>query len=354
MSTSTVRVRRRGHLAPSVVFVDGIEGCGKTMLSPIVSALDRAELPTYAYEIQNLCSLVHLEKLDRDAAGAMISMLVDLQLYNSMQSRETNFRPSDLSSVFRASQPWRYFRRLFQPGGQQAAERIVPEDPILCLTTHRLLAYCEPIYEGLGDRCTFVEVVRHPLYLIVQNTLNFSRLFGTPRNFTIHYDSRGMSFPYFAHDWEDRYLSERAIDRAIYHIQNATSRSGAMRRWVQNRGSAVVTVPFEKFVLEPEPYMRVLEDALGTRVTRHTRKMMAKQNVPRATYAASIDLAVYRRCGWVPPKAGLSELEELETRRLWAASEASPAAMSVLDELCDEYEVAYMDGRLRQQPDRYI
>ena len=88
MENPSIRISRPEHLAPKVVFVDGIEGCGKTMLAPIVAAMDRVELLTYAYEIENLCSLSHLDKIEPDAAAAMISLLADLQLYNSMQSRD--------------------------------------------------------------------------------------------------------------------------------------------------------------------------------------------------------------------------------------------------------------------------
>ncbi len=355
MATQSVRVSRRDHLAPRIVFVDGIEGCGKTMLSPILSALDRAELVTFAYEIEHVCSLNYLGKLADDAAMAMISMLADLQLYNSMQSRELNFRPSDLSSVFRTSRPLRYFRRLFQPGDRFAAERIEKENPILFLTTHRLVAYCEPIFMALGSRAVFIEVVRHPLYLVIQNGRNFSELIGTARDFTIYYDYHGVDLPYFVREWEDKFLRANPVERSIYSIQSLSSRSDAMRAAVRDRSeSQILTIPFEEFVIAPDPYMKLFETALDTRVTRHTRRMMVKQRVPREKYADSIDLSVYRRCGWEPPKKGLTEREEFEYRRIWAESQVSPEAMRILDELCDEYEKTYMGGALRNGGGSYI
>lgn len=349
------KVIRRDHLAPKVVFVDGIEGCGKTMLAPIVSALDRAELLTYAYEIEQVCSLRFLDKLSDDAAVAMVSLLADLQLYNSMQSREINFRPGDLSSVFRASHPLKYFRRLFQPGDAQAAERIKAENPILCLTTHRMVAHCEPIVRALGRRVVMVEVVRHPLYVIIQNARNYGGLVDSARDFTIYYEYDDKSLPYFVRGWEDTYLSANAVERAIYSIRHVTDRSMKSSTFVRDRSeSEILTIPFEKFVLDPDPYMGKLETALDTTVTSRTRRMMAKQKVPREKYADSIDLAIYRRCGWEPPKAGLSEHQELEYRRIWAASQASPEAMQVLDSLCEEYEIAYMGGALRKSGGSYI
>lgn len=337
-------------MAPLVVFVDGIEGCGKTMLAPIIAALDRVELLTYAYEIENLCSLCSLEKIETEAAASMVSLLADLQLYNSMQSREINFRPSDLSSVFRASQPLRYLRRLFQPGDRHAAERIEAERPILLLTTHKMVAYGDPIFRGLGGRVIFIEVVRHPLYMVIQNARNFRGLIGSARDFSIYYERAGKVFPFYFYGHEQDYLVSNEVDRAIYHLRNMTDRSDAMEEKLgtlyQGR---ILTVPFEKFVLGPDPYMALFEQALATRVTAHTRKMMKKQNVPRRKYSDSIDLAIYRDCGWKPPRSGFSELEELEHRRKWAATQASPEAMSVLEELCHRYEARHLGGPLRER-----
>ena len=44
----------------------------------------------------------------------MIRFLIDLKVYNTMMSRDVNFRPSDLSSVFNNVDPNKYLKRLFR------------------------------------------------------------------------------------------------------------------------------------------------------------------------------------------------------------------------------------------------
>ena len=112
--TNNFKVVRQKLLAEKVVIVDGQPGCGKTMLSPIISSMERVELLSYAFEIEFICRLFYLHKIDSDAAIAMIKMLIDHKLYQTMMGRDTNFRYSDLSSVFKDSNPWRYFKRIFQ------------------------------------------------------------------------------------------------------------------------------------------------------------------------------------------------------------------------------------------------
>jgi hypothetical protein len=103
----------------------------------------------------------------------------------------------------------------------------------------------------------------------------------------------------------------------------------------------ILTIPFEKFVIGPWPYLRQIEESLGTKVTSFTHRVMKKQKVPRKMYAQGVGLKIYKRCGWEPPKT-TSEKEELRLRREFAAKEASAEAMQALDQLSVNYEKKYL------------
>ncbi len=74
LQTKKTKVVRQKCLAEKIVIVDGQPGCGKTMLSPIIASLDRVELVSYAFEIEFICRLHSLDKIDDDAAIAMVRM----------------------------------------------------------------------------------------------------------------------------------------------------------------------------------------------------------------------------------------------------------------------------------------
>jgi hypothetical protein len=336
-------VSRKAHLAEKVVFVDGLFGCGKTMLAPIIAALDRVELLTYANELEYVCSLYYLNKIELDAAMGMARMLTDLKLYNTMMGREVNFRYGDLSSVFSDARPLRYFARLFQPGDRAVPGKIAKEKPILNFATHHLLAFSEPIFAALGDRAVLIEMVRHPLYMIKQNYLNMEHLICRDvRDLTIYFSYKEKELPYYVRGWEDLFLSSNSMEKAIYYTQRLTKLTDERRSMLRERLAAkILTIPFERFVIDPWPYMEQIEKALGTRVTGTTRKMMKKQRVPRRMVAEGIGLKIYKRCGWEPPKSG-SEEQEFESRRKFAAEHASAQAMRVLDRLCGDYEMRYL------------
>lgn len=334
----TRQLIRRGHYAEKTVFVDGLFGCGKTMLAPIVSSFDRVELLSYSYEIEYICSLHHLGKITADAAETMVRMFTDLRLYNLMMSRDVNFRMSDLSSVFRSPNPMKYFRRLFNKGNETVPDQIKNEKPILHFTTHNLLPISSPIFRALGERVAIISVVRHPLYMIRQQILNVENLLEDPRDFTIYFDWKGRSLPFYCRGWEDEYVRSNSTDRAILYMEKLTELSQKART---NLSENVLTICFENFVINPEPDLARIEKLMGSQIVSATRKMLKKQKVPRSKIAEGLNLEIYRRCGWEPGKPELNEAEELELRYRFAAKSASIDGMRRLDKLISNYESQY-------------
>ena len=98
-------------LLENLILVDGQAGCGKSLFSAIVAAIERVEILNYSTELENLCALKYLNKITSDAVEAMIRIQMDLSIYETMMSRKANFRPSDVSSVFRNANWFTYLSR---------------------------------------------------------------------------------------------------------------------------------------------------------------------------------------------------------------------------------------------------
>jgi len=341
MTDNNKKIIRNPHLAENVVVIDGYRGCGKTLFGPIISSLERVEILNFAFEIEFICRLHKLDKITKDATDALTKMFIDHKLYQTMMGRETNFRYSDLSSVFNYSNPSKYFKRIFQEGDVVVPSRIAEEKPILSLTTHDLLAYSEPLFETLGNKLTFIEIVRHPLYMIIQETHNMKTLFEhiEPRDIQIYFDYNGKELPYFCHGWEELYLNSNYVEKAIYAIHHANTANNRARKEVKKYSSNLISIPFEKFVTGPDVYMNQIVRSLKSNLTKETMKALKKQKVPRKKIADGISLDVYKRFGWEPSQKGFSEEDELNKRREFVIKEgASKEALALMDSLSNDYE----------------
>ena len=332
-----IKVIRQKQLTEKIVIVDGQPGCGKTLLSPIITTFQRVEILSYAFEVEFICRLFHLNKIDIDAAIAMVRMLIDHKLYQTMMGRDTNFRYRDLSSVFNDANPWRYFKRIFQEGEMIIPDRIKNERPILNITTHDLLSRSDPILSGLGDVTLLVEVVRHPLYMVKQQQLNMERLVDNARDIQINIEYEGRQLPYFAQGWEEQFIKANTMEQAVYCIEKTTLATNEKREiWKEENKHSILTIPFEKFVIDPWPYLKEIEEKLETKIGSRTKKMMRKHKVPRKVIADGPPFEIYKRCGWEPPMGG-SEEDELTKRRDMVAKSSSSEALEVMDKLSQAY-----------------
>jgi hypothetical protein len=344
MNAAPVKITREGAIAGKVVFTDGLPGCGKTMMAPIVSAFDRVEMMRYNYALEYFCGLAHFNAVTPDAAAAAIKGLTDLDLYNLMMSREVNFRFEDLSSAWRDSSPFRYVKRLFQKGDAAVMPRIAAENPILHLVSHSILCFCPPLFDALGDRLRIIEVVRHPSYMVKQWFTWMHRSDADPRVFFLRIQHNGKPLPWFAHGWEDLYVNSNRMDRTLYAIRHQWKLSmQTYGNLSESQKKQVVLIPFEQFVVKPEPFLKRMEEALDSKVTSVTEAMLRKQKVPRKMWAEGIGLNIYKHYGWEPPTKGATERDEIAKRRDFVAKEASKEALAAWDELCREYETTYLD-----------
>jgi hypothetical protein len=336
-NSEEVIASRNGHYAENIVFVDGLWGCGKTMLSPIVASLDRVELLSFSYEIEHLCAMSYLERISMDASTTLIRMYSDLKLYNCMMGRDVNFRPTDLSSAINDVNPGRYFQRLFEKGDEHIPEKISKEKPILHIASHNLVPFAGPIFNALENRVKFLEVVRHPLFMIKQQALNMKNLIGGARDFTVYFTWNGKELPYYVRGWEREYLEATDVEKAILYQKHLT----ALSQKSYKNSDKILVIPFEKFVLRPESYMAAIHKLLETSSNDSTVKMLLKQKVPRENVVSGIDLEIYRRCGWTPPSDGVTVKGELDIRYEYVKNNVRPEYLAMMDDLISAYERDY-------------
>ena len=343
---SDISISRKESLVHKVVLVDGQPGCGKTMLSPVIASFRRVELMSYIFELEFVCTLFKFKKIKKDAALSMIKMLIDHKIYQTMMGRETNFRYSDLSSAFRHRNPQQYFARLFDKGGPFVPKRILKEKPILNINTHSMLGNAETLFEALNDKLIFVEVVRHPLYMLIQQTINMENLIDNPRDIKICYNKNGIQYPFYAYGWERKFKKYKPVEKAIYLMFVQTVESDRIRKKILKKyNKNFISIPFERFVLQPNNYLNKLKKLLGTKFSKDTENILYEGRIPRTKIADGMPLPIYERCGWQPSKKNNTEREELDLRRNFAVKKlASKSLLTLLDKLSSDYEKKHLKG----------
>ena len=346
LDIGNIKIERKNNLSNNIVIIDGQPGCGKTLFSSIVSSFKRVEILNYAFDIEYISRLFSINKIKEDAAISLIRMFADLKLYQTMMGRETNFRYSDLSSVFKNPYPLRYFKRIFSNGDKDVPSKIKKENPILSLTTHNLLNYSEPVFKAFASKLSFIEIVRHPLYMIKQQTINMRDLNAdNPRDVDLYINYNGVSIPYYAIGWEQKFINSNIVEKAIYNIENIYEINKNKRNQLnKNTSYKILTIPFEKFVVNPDDYLSNMINLLKIKFSSKTSKILSKQKIPRNKIADGIDLPIYKRYLWEPSDKNLSEKDELSKRRKWAINMgANKNSIETLDRISEDYNKLFLN-----------
>jgi hypothetical protein len=319
-------VVREGILLQQLVLVDGQPCSGKAVVDTAVASMERVELLQFSDQIEYSCALKSLGKITRDVAETMIKLEADTVLYETMMSRNVNFRLSDQSSVFKDPKFWVYIKRFFAKGDRAIPERIKKERPILHFMTHSMLGFSEPIFNSFGDKVVIIELVRHPMSMLAQQTSyneDWLTSQGLLRQMDLYFKYKEVQIPFWTNGYEELYLKSNPVERAIYDMHHQTERGELFKnRFKEIYESQCITIPFEKFVTDPWPYLEKIESLLKTKMTRKTKKMLKKVGVPR-NYTDS-------------------EAHELIKNRNFAIqSGASEDALKVLDQISENYEGKY-------------
>ena len=334
-----MKLFRKGKLAEKLVITDGLPGCGKTMLSPIISSLDKVEMYYFAFEIEFIVRMNYLKKISNNAADTLIKMLVDYKLYNSMMSREVNFRPSDLSSVTNHYKYQNYLKRLNSPGDHLVPKKIKKEKPILHLTTHDLLNYANLFANSLKDRIFYIEVTRHPLDMVNQMYYGIKSQYNNARSIQVEYFYKNKPLPYWSKDWKKLFLKLNNINRAIFNIHHMMKKNNENRYKIKKiLKKNFLTVPFENFVEKPYDYLNIITQQLGSKITKNTIKEMKKQNVPRKHFYNTLPLEIYKRVGGHLKTFNNREKDKENKYKLFMSYGASSKYLRLLEKMSNEYE----------------
>lgn len=339
-----IKTSRDNEMFHKVVIVDGQAGCGKTMLSPIISSFKKVELLTYMFEIEFILRLYKLKKIKKDSVVSMIKVFTDHKLYQTMMGREVNFRFSDISSVHNYSDPKIYLKRIKDKGDENVPNIISSTKPILNFTSHDLLEHIDSLFEAYGKKLFFIEVVRHPLYMIIQQSLNMKNLINSSRDVDVYYKYKNIEYPHLAYGWEDVFNVINPVEKAI-HMMNINSKINNIKRKKIAKSkfrNNLLTIPFEHFVKNPKFFLKKIKQKIKTENSSKTNFFIKKANVPRKKIADGVPLDIYKRCGWEPSRNGYSEKDELMFRKDYLKkNNVSKHYIKIIDNLSRNYEKNY-------------
>lgn len=291
-----------------IVFINGFGASGKTMLSPIISSMDHVESPFFPYEIQWISSFLYTSKIKESAYIEFVRQYCDNIIYNTAMGRNSNFRFSDISSIFQSPKRFDYLKRIFKKGDNESVDIIKKNKPITNFTTSALLLFVNELSKALGNRMLFIETFRDPLYMFKQAKINHKEVHIELRekNFTFEVydkDKRSFYFDYFSDISQFRDLDINNANEQIVKYLERVYRFYFNFDFnkLSNRGK-IIFLPFESFVTKPNQWIDEILSFLEIEKSKNLLKELKKQKVPRKILTDGYQRSVYMRYAQYPIK----------------------------------------------------
>lgn len=332
-------IEKSAYFPNKVLIINGWGGSGKTCICNVFKAIKGIENMRYSTEIELIAHLWLSENIDLNSAKTLIATLSDYIIYNLFQSREINFRPSDLSSIFNSPIWYKYIFRLFSKGGEDCVKHITKKT-ILNLVTHNLFQCNSLLKASLGEKLIFVEVARDPLYMLSQLKYNQDTIYTkrSPRNFTLNYKATGRPIPDGLSSLDDRNSDnwERAMNYLEKRMEiyfDSTSKIS-----YQSKESPFF-IFFEDFVKNPEPFIKHFSYLYGLEFNKKLNSYLKKEKIPRLHHSFGRDTKIYRKVGWQRLDLSTKSMSEFDSYMYHYKSQGvTDKIISRLVKLSDKYK----------------
>ncbi len=275
---------RPKNLLSNFVLVNGTARCGKSLISPIIASFENVEIERMEGIFDFISVSYYFGKIERNCAINMLRTLADEFVYASYLSRDTNFRWSDHSSVFKSPNRMKYFRRLFDKEGKETVERILQENPIYQNQGHDQMRFVDLLLDAWPQTFRMIEIIRDPVDLIdAWRRRDWGTRYCTdPMVLTPCIKFNEQAVPFYANGWAKEYLEISPMDRIIKMLHGLQiANRAAYEALTDSNKKQIQVIRFEDFVVDTYNYIEQLASFLQTKTTKTTKAAIHKQGCPR-------------------------------------------------------------------------
>ena len=298
------KIKKSKTFSNKIVFVNGFSASGKTMLSPIVSSMQNVESMIYPYEIEWISSFLYNQKIDPDSYKEFIKQYADHTIYNQMMSRNSNFRFTDVSSVYNSGKFLKYLLRAFKKGDNHIPKIINEKKPITCFVSSHLIFFINAISDALKKRLLFIETVRDPVYMFKQVSILYKEVY-------IDNPEKVFTFQCFSNNGKSLFFDYYSKENVFADADNVNTNEFVVSYLerifsfyfnfdfdkITLNENSFIFLPFEKFVVNPDPWIDRILKILKIEKTNQLLKEMKKQKIPRKLLNQGFTRSVYKRYG---------------------------------------------------------
>jgi len=285
---SIPRVRKFSPIPNEIIVTNGVWGCGKSLLNPIVGSLFGVQQVRYDLLTEQICILAGDKKITSDAAATMLQSHLGEMFYSNLIGRHLNFRWKDDSGLRSAPNKIKRVGEIFRKEGDLALSDGLESQAALHIMTHNLLLHSSTLFDIFDERMKFIELVRHPLD-VFENWGNYQSSFSGMRETTLSFEIEGRKVPWFLLKRAQEYLDANNLGRTLLGITQVYESLLIKAKETHLREEDhLLFVAFENLEQNTNEVILEIGSFLNREPTKYTDKVLRKLGLPRNKSTHSI------------------------------------------------------------------
>ncbi len=269
------------NLIKKIVFIDGIPRSGKTAMASVLPSLHKSESIEFCNFLEQILPGLSLNSINFAFAKSYINKTFDELAYNKLIGRNSNFRPTDLTSITNYRNPKLYKKRLFKEEGEKAIKELKKSKNFFPFVSHDLMSNINYLNK-LDLNFKLIEIYRNP----IDNVYSWFRrgvaksFEKNSRIFTILLKApNGRLCPWYIQEDYKEWFKFNDMEKCVHLVMKLINRSIIKQR--KFRTKKILTINFENFVQFPDEELKRICSFLNTQTTNQTKYFLRKANVPR-------------------------------------------------------------------------
>lgn len=273
-------------LASKIILIDGFSSSGKSLVCPLITALNKVENWQIDYSYEQIAILYYQDKISINSVRAIYNTRTDELIYNLFLSRNINFRKTDMTSPFFIENEDKYLKRLDKKEGNDVVKEIQQIEPIIPLHIHYIFGYTDILLKAFRNKLSlYIIMLRDPLYLVCTwDKDNWVNRIGTDnRDYHLTLNYKNKIIPWFAKEYANEYIKANDTEKSILTIYNLYKRIFSMYECLNfDEKQKIMIIFFDEFINHPMDYVDKICQSLNTTKSQDFDKMMSMLSLPRS------------------------------------------------------------------------
>jgi hypothetical protein len=274
-----------------IVFIDGLWGCGKALIGPIIAGMEKVEKPTISTIFENISILLNKNKITFDAADTLFKVYLDELTYHNQLGRNINLRMHDVTGVLNNPNSIKDFKKLLIKDIDLNSNSF--KETIISIMGHMVLISSDRLLNLSDKNIRFIEILRHPLY-VFDHWYSFLNRFNDKKIFTLALYEKNNKIPWFAESWKEDFVNSNSYDRCLLSIIFCYELLFEKLKACSSKEN-FLALSFESIVYDTEDKLSVLSKFIGKPYGPSLNKTLKKQFLPRKTINSGKG---YSKYGW--------------------------------------------------------